>query len=195
MAMTDSRDLGLLALRLGVGATLVAHGTQKLFGWFGGHGLAGTAAFFESVGFTPGRANALLAGAGEAGGGSLLALGLATPAAGAAVAGTMAVAASMHKDNGFFAQDGGLEYPAVLALTAGAIALSGPGRLSLDAALGHRANRHWMRVVGLASAPVAVALVTRRRQTALAVIAASTSPTLSTESTSSELPLQTNPTG
>ena len=195
MAMTDSRDLGLLALRLGVGATLVAHGTQKLFGWFGGHGLAGTAAFFESVGFTPGRANALLAGAGEAGGGSLLALGLATPAAGAAVAGTMAVAASMHKDNGFFAQDGGLEYPAVLALTAGAIALSGPGRLSLDAALGHRANRHWMRVVGLAGAPVAVALVTRRRQTALAVIAASTSPTLSTESTSSELPLQTNPTG
>jgi len=107
----------------------------------------------------------------------------------------MAVAASMHKDNGFFAQHGGLEYPAVLALTAGAIALSGPGRLSLDAALGHRANRHWMRVVGLAGAPVAVALVTRRRQTALAVIAASTSPTLSTESTSSELPLQTNPTG
>ena len=195
MAMTDSRDLGLLALRLGVGATLVAHGTQKLFGWFGGHGLAGTAAFFESVGFTPGRANALLAGAGEAGGGSLLALGLATPAAGAAVAGTMAVAASMHKDNGFFAQDGGLEYPAVLALTAGAIALSGPGRLSLDAALGHRANRHWMRVVGLAGVPVAVALVTRRRRTALAVIASGTSPTLSTESASSELPLQTNTTG
>jgi putative oxidoreductase len=192
---TDSRDLGLLALRLGVGATLVAHGTQKLFGWFGGHGLAGTAGFFESIGFTPGRANAMLAGAGEAGGGSLLALGLATPAAGAAVAGTMAVAASMHKDNGFFAQDGGLEYPAVLALTAGAIALSGPGRLSLDAAFGHRANRHWMRAVGLASVPVAVALVTRRRRTALAVIAAGTSPTSSTETTSSELPLQTNPTG
>jgi len=192
---TDSRDLGLLALRLGVGATLVAHGTQKLFGWFGGHGLAGTAGFFESIGFTPGRANALLAGAGEAGGGSLLALGLATPAAGAAVAGTMAVAASMHKDNGFFAQDGGLEYPAVLALTAGAIALSGPGRLSLDAAFGHRANRHWMRAVGLASVPVAVALVTRRRRTALAVIAAGTSPTSSAESTSSELPLETNPTG
>jgi len=192
---TDSRDLGLLALRLGVGATLVAHGTQKLFGWFGGHGLAGTAGFFESIGFTPGRANALLAGAGEAGGGSLLALGLATPAAGAAVAGTMAVAASMHKDNGFFAQDGGLEYPAVLALTAGAIALSGPGRLSLDAAFGHRANRHWMRAVGLASVPVAVALVTRRRRTALAVIAAGTSPTSSTETTSSELPLETNPTG
>jgi len=195
VATTDSRDLGLLALRLGVGATLVAHGTQKLFGWFGGHGLAGTAGFFESIGFTPGRANALLAGAGEAGGGSLLALGLATPAAGAAVAGTMAVAASMHKDNGFFAQDGGLEYPAVLALTAGAIALSGPGRLSLDAAFGHRANRHWMRAVGLGGVPVAVALVTRRRQRALAVLAAGTSPTSSTETTSSELPLETNPTG
>lgn len=154
VATTDSRDLGLLALRLGVGGTLVAHGAQKLFGWFGGHGLAGTAGFFESVGFTPGRANAILAGAGEAGGGSLLALGLATPAAGAAVAGTMAAAASMHKDNGFFAQDGGLEYPAMLALTAGALALSGPGQLSLDAALGHRVNRHWMRAVGLASAPV-----------------------------------------
>jgi len=195
VATTDSRDLGLLALRLGVGATLVAHGTQKLFGWFGGHGLAGTAGFFDSIGFTPGRANALLAGAGEAGGGSLLALGLATPVAGAAVAGTMAVAASMHKDNGFFAQDGGLEYPAVLALTAGAIALSGPGRLSLDAAFGHRANRHWMRAVGLGGVPVAVALVTRRRRTALAVIAAGTSPTSSTETTSSELPLETNPTG
>lgn len=194
MPTTDSHDLGLLALRLGVGATLIAHGTQKLFGWFGGHGLSGTAGFFESVGFTPGRANALLAGAGEAGGGSLLALGLATPAAGAAVAGTMAVAASMHKDKGFFAQNGGLEYPAVLALTAGALALSGPGTLSLDAAFGHRANQHWMRAVGLAGVPVAVALVTRRRQTALAAMATSTPATSSTESTSSELPLKTDPT-
>ncbi len=53
MTTTDARDLGLLALRVGVGGTLVAHGTQKLFGWFGGHGLDGTGAFFESVGFTP----------------------------------------------------------------------------------------------------------------------------------------------
>ncbi len=118
----------------------MAHGTQKLFGWFGGHGLDGTGAFFESVGFTPGRVNAVLAGLGEAGGGALLALGLATPAAGAAAAaaGTMAVAASMHTDNGFFAQDGGYEYPAVLALVAAALALGGPGQLSLDAALDHR---------------------------------------------------------
>jgi len=192
VATTDSRDLGLLALRVGVGGTLVAHGAQKLFGWFGGHGLAGTAAFFDSVGFRPGRVNAVLAGAGEAGGGTLLALGLATPAAGAAVAGTLSVAALMHKDNGFFAQDGGLEYPALLALTAGALALGGPGQLSLDAALGHRANQQWMRAVGLACVPVAVALVARRRQAALAATAAATSGTVG--STSSELPLETDPT-
>lgn len=165
---TDARDVGLLALRIGVGATLAAHGAQKLFGWFGGGGLAGTGGFFDSVGFTPGKVNAALAGAGEAGGGTLLALGLATPAAGAATAGTMAVAASMHRENGFFAQSGGYEYPGVLALTAVSLALGGPGKLSLDAALGHRLNQPWMRAVGLASIPVAVTLVYRRRNAALA---------------------------
>lgn len=171
MTSTDSRDLGLLALRVGVGGSLVAHGTQKLFGWFGGHGLAGTGAFFESVGFTPGRTNAVLAGLGEAGGGALLALGLATPAAGAAVAGTMAVASSMHTENGFFAQDGGYELPALLGVIAGALALGGPGQLSLDALLDHRANRYWMRAVALAAVPVAASMVFSRRKTALAAAA------------------------
>src|ERR1035438_5551340 len=69
---------------------------------------------------------------GEAGGGALLALGLATPAAGAAVAGTMGVAASMHAPKGFFAAEGGLEYPALLGVAAGALALTGPGQLSVD---------------------------------------------------------------
>ena len=187
MSTTDTRDLGLLALRLGLGGTLAAHGTQKLFGWFGGHGLEGTGAFFESIGFTPGRPNAILAGLGEAGGGVLLALGLATPAGGAAAAGTMAVAATMHKDKGFFAQDGGYEYPLMLGVAAAALALGGPGQLSLDAALGHRANRHWMRMLGLASIPAAVALVTRRRQANLAA----TGQHAATQSTSSELPQPT----
>ena len=181
----DSRDLGLLALRVGVGGTLAAHGVQKLFGWFGGGGLDGTGGFFDSVGFTPGRTNAMIAGAAEAGGGALLALGLATPAAGSAVAGTMVVAASMHQDQGFFAIDGGWEYPGVLALTGAALALGGPGRLSLDAALGHRANRHWMRLVGLVAVPAAVSVVFRRRQAALAA-ASATVP--ATESASAEPP-------
>lgn len=166
--MTDARDIGLLSLRLGVGGTLIAHGAQKLFGWFGGGGLAGTGGFFDSMGFRPGKVNAALAGAGEAGGGALLALGLATPAAGAAAAGTMAVAASMHKDKGFFIQGGGYEYPAVLALTAASLALGGPGQLSLDAALGHKVDQPWMRLVGLAAVPVAVIFVTKRREAALA---------------------------
>ncbi len=169
---TDARDLGLLTLRVGVGGTLIAHGTQKLFGWFGGGGIAGTGGFFDSVGFTPGKLNAVLAGAGEAGGGALLALGLATPAAGAAAAGTMVVAASMHKDNGFFAQSGGYEYPAVLALTAASLALGGPGQLSLDAALGHKVNQPWMRIAGIAAIPAAAGLVFKRRNAALALASA-----------------------
>lgn len=165
---TDSRDLGLLLLRTGVGATLAVHGTQKLFGWFGGHGLANTGAAFDSMGFAPGKVNAVLAGLGEAGGGAMLALGLATPAAGASAAGTMAVAAAMSKDKGFLAANGGYEYPAMLALSAAAIALAGPGQLSVDAALGHVVNRHWMRAAALGGVTVAAGLVFRRRTATLA---------------------------
>ncbi|MCW2501553.1 MAG: mhqP3, partial [Frankiales bacterium] len=68
---TDQRmNAGLLLLRAGVGGVLVAHGGQKLFGWFGGHGLEGTAGAFEQMGFRPGRASAVAAGLGEAGGGA-----------------------------------------------------------------------------------------------------------------------------
>lgn len=92
------KDAGLLVLRAGVGGVLIAHGCQKLFGWFGGGGLNSTAGAFESMGFTPGRPSALAAGLGEAGGGALIALGLATPVAGAAAAGTMIAASSSTKE-------------------------------------------------------------------------------------------------
>jgi putative oxidoreductase len=174
MSKYSGRDLGLLVLRAGVGGTLFAHGAQKLFGWFGGGGLSGTAAAFDRIGFTPGKVNALAAGLGEAGGGALLAAGLATPAAGAAVAGTMAVAASTHVSKGFFAGKGGLEFPAVLGVAAAALALTGPGEFSLDRLLGHNLNRSWMRTVALSAvAPAATAVILHRRQ---AVAAAEAEP-------------------
>ena len=174
----SARDLGPLALRVGVGGNLVAHGAQKLFGWFGGTGLQETGAMFEQLGFRPGKPNAIAAGLGEAGGGALLALGLGTPGAGAAVAGTMIVASSMHVDSGFFNSKGGFEYPAVLGLSAAALALTGPGTLSLDHVLGHRLNRSWMRNLALAAtAPAAFAVIARRRRAVTATPAAQPDPT------------------
>src|ERR1700749_3275404 len=139
--MSKPADLGLLVLRLAIGGHLFAHGVQKLFGWFAGAGLDKTAAGFEGIGFRPGKLNALAAGLGEAGGGALLAAGLRTPAAGAAAAGTVIVGSSMHPSNGFFVNKGGFEYPALLGAGAVGLALTGPGALSLDHALGHRLNR------------------------------------------------------
>lgn len=130
MTAYDRRDLGLLLLRLGTGGVLAAHGAQKLLGWFGGGGIEGTGQFMESVGYTPGRASATAAGLAEAGGGTLLALGLATPAAGAAAAGAMAGASAVHAPNGFFNAGGGYEYAATLGLTAAGLAVTGPGRIS-----------------------------------------------------------------
>ena len=148
MSNTWQENAGLFALRAGVGGVLVAHGVQKLFGWLGGHGLAGTGAAFEQMGFQPGRQAAFAAGLGEAGGGVLIALGLATPAAGAAAAGTMIPATAVHAPRGFFATGGGYEYPALLGVSAAALTLMGPGDWSLDARLDHRLNRPWMAAAG-----------------------------------------------
>src|SRR5213080_816781 len=81
-----------VALRVLIGGLFIGHGTQKLFGWFGGHGLEGTAGFFDSLGLKPGKRNAIAAGVSEAGGGALLATGIAPPLAGAAITATMASA-------------------------------------------------------------------------------------------------------
>ncbi|WNI19370.1 DoxX family protein [Actinacidiphila sp. ITFR-21] len=163
MSAADRRDLGLLALRLGTGSVLFAHGAQKLFGWFGKGGLDGTARGMEQMGFRPGRSAALAAGLGEAGGGALLALGLATPAAGAAAAGAMAGAVSVHAPAGFFAIDGGFEHPGLLGWTAAALGLAGPGRFSLDHVTGHRLNRPWVVAAAFAASAVAATAVIRRR--------------------------------
>jgi putative oxidoreductase len=159
----DRRDLGLLLLRLGTGGVLAAHGAQKLFGWFGGHGIEGTGQFMESVGYAPGKASATAAGLAEAGGGTLLALGLATPAAGAAAAGAMAGASTVHTPNGFFNTEGGFEYAASLGLAATGLAIAGPGRLSLDHAIGHVFDKGWMVPTALAVTAAATAAVVGAR--------------------------------
>lgn len=168
MGFTPAQNLGLLTLRAGVGGVLFAHGAQKLFGWFGGHGIEGTAGAFDQMGFQPGRVNAMAAGVAEAGGGTLIALGLATPAAGSVAAGTMIAAASVHAPNGFFAADGGYEYPALLGLSSAALSLTGPGDWSLDAALRNRLNRPWMAGAGLLVSSVLSAVLVRRRRRAIA---------------------------
>jgi putative oxidoreductase len=129
-------DVGLLLIRLAVGLYLAGHGAQKLFGWFGGHGLAATGGFFESLGYRPGRRNAALAGLAELGGGLLLALGLLTPLGAAAVVGVMLNAiGAVHWRNGPWVTEGGIEYPLILAAVAAGLAFTGAGAASLDNAL------------------------------------------------------------
>src|SRR5438132_6274949 len=128
---------GLLLARLVFGLVMAAHGAQKLFGWFGGYGIAGTGGFFEQLGFRPGRLFATAAGLGEFGGGLLLALGLFGPVGPALVIGVMTVAAvSVHWKGGLFATSNGIELPLLYAAGAAALALTGPGQYSLDALLG-----------------------------------------------------------
>jgi putative oxidoreductase len=154
-------------LRFGAGGVLIAHGTQKLFGWFGGGGIEGTARAMEHMGFTPGRPSALAAGLGEAGGGALLALGLASPVAGAAAAGAMAGAVAVHAPAGFFATSGGYEYPAYLGFTAAALGLAGPGRYSLDHLTRHRLDRPLTVLLAFALGAAGAASVVRKRQAAI----------------------------
>lgn len=130
-------NIAMLVLRLVVGLLFVGHGMQKLAGWFGGGGVEGTAQGFESMGVKPGRDNAVAAGVSEAGGGALLAAGLATPLAATMISGAMGSAVyHVHRKNGPWAADGGWEYNVVVVSVVFAVAAAGPGEFSLDHALG-----------------------------------------------------------
>lgn len=159
-------NIGLLVLRLVLGLLLVGHGSQKLFGLFGGPGLDGAAGFFHSLGFRPGKPMAIVAGASEAGAGMLLALGLLTPLASAAVIGTLVVAGSVHWAAGLWAQSGGFELPLLYVTCAVALAFIGPGSYSLDNALGFQglAGNAWGVAAVVVGALSGLAVVARGRR-------------------------------
>ncbi|MFB6888301.1 DoxX family protein [Kitasatospora sp. NPDC056327] len=125
-------DAGLLVLRVMLGLTMAGHGSQKLFGWFGGGGLDGTAKFFEMKGYPAPKFMAFVAGFTEAGGGVALIVGLLTPLAAAAILGTMLNALAVTWNGSFFAMKGGSEYEWLLIASAAALALTGPGRYAVD---------------------------------------------------------------
>jgi putative oxidoreductase len=130
-------EIGLLVLRLVVGLGFAAHGAQKLFGLFNGYCIEGTAGMFEKLGLRPGRQHALAAGTAELLGGLLIAAGLVTPFAAAALIAVMTAAVlTVHLPKGFFNSNGGSEYNLVLAAALFALAAVGAGEWSLDNALG-----------------------------------------------------------
>jgi putative oxidoreductase len=130
-------SIGLLIARLVIGLAMAAHGTQKLFGWFGGYGLAKTGDLFGQLGFRPGRSFAALASLGEITSGLLVALGFLGPIGPALMISVMVVAMiSVHLRNGFFATTNGVEVPVLYSTAALGLALIGYGEYSLDATLG-----------------------------------------------------------
>lgn len=138
-------SLGRFAARALVGSLFVGHGTQKLFGWFGGPGRAGTEGMMESLQMRPAKVHALAAGATETAAGALLAVGLATPAAAAGITGVMTTAIrKVHAPNGPWSSNGGWEYNAVLIAFVTALVETGPGKISLDHLFGtERSGVRW----------------------------------------------------
>jgi putative oxidoreductase len=166
-------DVGRLLLRLTIGGTFFVHGTQKLFGWFGGYGPEGTGQFFESLGLRPGRRNAIAAGATETGGGILIALGMATPLAAAGLSAIMITALrTVVWNEGFKPATG--EHEVLLAAAALALTETGPGAPSLDSALGlERRGPGWtLAALSAGAAGSAMAISMGQRQPAAAAPAA-----------------------
>lgn len=131
------KDLGLLVLRLTLGAVFAGHGSQKVFGWFGGPGMAGTKGMVTSMGMTPENVWGPMVAAGETSGGVLTALGFLFPLGPLNIMAAMWVAMrKVHWSNGFWNSGGGIEFPLVNMAAAAALAMTGPGRFSLDRRFG-----------------------------------------------------------
>lgn len=137
-AMSSREGLDTLPIRVGAGAIFTAHGAQKLFGWFGGYGLEGTAGWMASIGLEPGYALAVLAGSAEFFGGLLLIVGLLVRPVALVLAVTMAVAiVSVHLENGFFMSNNGYEFALGLLVISVGLMLRGAGSFSADRTLVH----------------------------------------------------------
>jgi putative oxidoreductase len=131
--MESNDSFAPLALRIPIGIIFMAHGAQKLFGWFGGYGLEGTGGWMESIGLAPGFLMALLAGSAELFGGLFILLGLLTRLSSIALAFTMVVAIfSVHFANGLFMSNNGYEFGLALLAASVSLAISGGGKLALD---------------------------------------------------------------
>lgn len=159
-----SLSIGLLILRLVVGLTLAGHGAQKLFGWWGGSGMEGWIQIVTRLRIRPARPWAWVAALSEFGGGLLLALGLLAPLGSLAIAGAMLVAiATVHLPKGFWNAKGGYEFNLTLIAAVAALALTGPGRFSVDQAVGIHLPEPWTLLVGTIAliGGVVTTLVTR----------------------------------
>ncbi|MER5630478.1 DoxX family protein [Streptomyces nitrosporeus] len=153
-------DSGLLVLRLVVGLLIAGHGVQKVSHRLGGDGLAGGTEEFRRDGFRGGRLTALAAGGSQIGAGLFLAAGLLTPLAAMAAMGVMTVAGTVKWHKGLWVQNDGYEYPLVLVAASAAVALTGPGRWSLDHLLGQAPWPLWVSVSAIGIGPVS-GLLTR----------------------------------
>ena len=170
-------SIGRLAARAVIGGLFIGHGTQKLFGWFGGSGRAGTEAMMDALELRPAKVTALAAGVTETVGGSLLAAGLATPLAGAALTGVMTTAIrKVHWPNGPWADIVGCEYNVVLIAAITELVDTGPGDLSLDHLLGtERSGPGWALgalALGVGTAAATMAIGRRGKPATRAAAAA-----------------------
>ncbi|MER6063765.1 DoxX family protein [Streptomyces sp. NPDC004059] len=153
-------DAGLLVLRLVAGLLIAGHGVQKVSFRLGGNGLAGGTEEFRRDGFRGGVLTALVAGASQIGAGLFLALGLLTPLATMAAMGVMTVAGTVKWHKGLWVQNDGYEYPMVLVVVSASLALTGPGRWSVDHALGTTPWPLWIAVAAIVLGPMS-GLLTR----------------------------------
>jgi len=172
-------SFGRILLRLVVGGLFVGHGTQKLFGWFGGPGLDGTTGMMESLRLQPARRNAIAASTTEAVGGAMLVTGTFTPVAATGLIGAMITAIrTVHFRNGPWNANGGYEFNLLMIAALFYLAENGPGCVSVDAAIGCRCSRKsgWRGLAALAAGAIGSTVIVERGRRLAGEIEAATPP-------------------